>query len=403
MHGKRERICENIKNRRNKNINVGARPSKQPEVFLVSLVKDPVPLGSEGRHLPPTTSRAGMSLPPLIHLRDGGGKQSAGADPLSKKMFVYSFVWPSGVEFNEPGQFRPNPPSYYLYAMRRSMEHLKELYPTARFRVHMHPACASVSDLLPGFEIVHCREDDHWLFPILHRSASLVSEKDDDAVIMIDGHDPPRDQAEAIEDLLNEMKKQNKTAGFTFWPGDGCSGDGEVPNQGTTLPQFKVYDRGQDDVRSSPWMVDCGLAITTSDFRRKLGIDYDAFLDRLLNKYSNVWTDFSATSDEAALDLALFKNSDSARIVKTSSVIQAHWLAASPSDFAAAESSSPPMPKYVESWDEKILARLHEMCMPAQDQSRLPASLKGVKLEWGTEPATLVVRKKAKTSLPASF
>lgn len=277
--------------------------------------------------------------------------------------------------------------------MINSMRRLQARDASMTFRVHMHPSCGSLQELMPptlpvGF--YYCNIDDHWRFPVLHRSSTLISHPGTDLVVMLDGHDDPGAQLLAIENLNRAMEQGQKAAAFTFWPTDGVQPAEERPSQGVTELEYQVV------ASTSPnrmWWIDCGLAITTPAFRHALGMNYDAFLREQLQTFGNVWTDFEALSDEALLDMALFKNPRSAALVKQASVIQPHWLqAAAPFDLSGVPDM--PVPDYPpECVVDELAGRMREMVIPAQDRSLDQERIRQAFLQW-RQPAMLLATRK---------
>lgn len=306
-------------------------------------------------------------------------------------LVVYAFVYPPGRDFMEASAER-NAPAHYFEGMQRSMERMTQRltlrFRKVLFRVHMHPACKSLAARLRNVDVAFCRDDDHWRYPVLARSATLVSHPGSETVLMLDGHDPPYDQAEAVRLLLGRMDAEGGTAGLTFWPTDGMVPPAERPSQGSAAREFQVFSTNN----SLPWMVDCGLAVTTPAFRAALGLDYEVFLRSALTTYGNVWKDFEATSDEALLDAALMRG-PLAPIVKANAAIMPHWLSAAPPfDLAGVAGVEPP--EYTEKSNvSDELTGLKELLVAGQDITMDPARIKEATLRWGAAPVLLEARR----------
>lgn len=315
---------------------------------------------------------------------------------VQRYRFAYAFVWPPGVAPEADADKGRNPPAYYFQGMLHSMLRLGSVHSNSSFCVHMHPACSHLKQFLPKeVQVVECDEKDHWRYPVLQRSVTLLSDPGDDVVIMLDGHDDPQDQVEAIQNLLSALR-QGKHAGFTFWPTDGILPEENKPSQGVTPRQFQVFAADSD--RKKAWWIDCGLAITTKEFRKLLNIDYETFIRENLLIYNNIWKDFEALSDEAFLDMALFKG-EHAALVKKNAVIQSHWLRAGGLTDTKLSTDVDP-PNYIQLNERNELTGGRELVIPGQDKSMTQTRIKEVKLTWGDLPTVLMPlskRKRAET------
>ena len=108
----------------------------------------------------------------------------------------------------------------------------------------------------------------------------------------------------------------------------------------------------------------------------------------------SVWSDFDAATDEASLDLFLFKNRSSANLIRKSSVIFPHWLKARDASQVPRLVSEMNLPEYGASATTDRGTGDRELLTPAQDTSA--THIEQVRLKWRDPPTTLVARKRSK-------
>ena len=355
---------------------------------------------------------------------------SYGADVLH---FAYAFVWPPGKTLyrlsEPPSATERNPPGYYVERMLESMKHMFDVGgkhgAPIKFTVFLHPATktlplanwlkesfSALASQTSELQLRYCNPDDHWRYPVLQRSRALLNEPSGETVIMLDSHDPAADQTAAVRALMSAMNRDSKEAGFTFWPTDGTTPPAERPGQPEKDALYQVYAQTTADLPPDrrralakiPWFVDCGLAITTAAFRQRLQPhlpDYDRFLAQALRTYSNVWTDFEATSDEALLDLALLRNPEIAPLVRQHASIQGHWLSASPPipfSLRPPDTNDWAPPDYPPPALSDALPGDRELRVAGQltTEDGQPERIRATSLRWGTALVVLPVRKKPK-------
>ena len=346
-------------------------------------------------------------------------KKSAELNPIC---LVYAFVWPPGKKFvsDFDAETKRRDVRYYINCMIQSIKNFRSSdFLIEDVIVHMHPNCEYMEEKLSQVleskvTFAYCKKEDHWRFPVFMKSSTLLNHPSNEhRVVMMDVHDKPEDQMEMMRTLSGEMVEKSKHAAFTFWPYNYDPNnpiDQHRPSQGVTRREHKVIDNPQKNGRF--WWVDCGFAISTPHFRQLLGgkdvgesssgegrgvsvKEYERFLrEDVLPKYNNVWKDFEALSDEAALDLYLFKqNYAIAETVKCESVISPHWLRVEDdlTEFIH-EMESPRS----ESWSiPPDSDGSNELLIPAQ-LIMIPDDIKKCKLKWQEEGQVLTVRKKPK-------
>ena len=240
-----------------------------------------------------------------------------------KRLISIAFVWPESVPWDGLSAIKGRrAPRWYADCITETILHFGR-DGNSSFIVHVHGAlggrviAALDEQWRRAFDSLNardetlcisvCHEGLHPMYPVAARVVPLLDSKSERVVISLDVHDSLCQQDVEISALLDQMRIECRSAGWTCWAGHGLRSSFKRDDPGLPPPPLIAADRTVQQAEAGVvWHLDCGLLLTLPGFRRALAATGAPSYAQHLRVAHEVYDfDCARGSDEMALELYL--------------------------------------------------------------------------------------------------